>query len=145
MFTQEHPIRPIFHFLPKVHKGCNPLTGRPIVAGIDSINERFGQWIDHQLQPLVVALLGYLRDTKHLLFKPKDFKWNNELRWVTCDVASLYSCIPHSLGLRAVSFFLSKHSSYSLTHQEFILQCLEYLLTHKRWLLPAKMQGLDGS
>lgn len=68
-FIPEHPITPIFHHLPKVHKGLNPLTGRPIVAGIGSLNEKLGEWVDSQLQPLTVELPGYLRDTKHLLSK----------------------------------------------------------------------------
>lgn len=49
LFIPAHPITPIFHHLPKVHKGTNPLTGRPIVAGIGSLNERLGEWVDSQL------------------------------------------------------------------------------------------------
>lgn len=61
------PIMPIFHHLPKLHKQLTPLTGRPIAAGIDSLNERLGKWVDQQLQPLVNSLPGFLRDTKQLL------------------------------------------------------------------------------
>lgn len=63
------PVMPIFHYLPKLHKGLTPLTGRPIVAGIGFLNELLGQWVDEQLQPLIVESPGYLRDTKQLLFK----------------------------------------------------------------------------
>lgn len=54
--------------------------------GIDSLNERLGQWVDQQLQPLVVNLPGYLRDTKQLLSKLEGMEWKDEFRWVTCDI-----------------------------------------------------------
>lgn len=38
MFIPDAPIMPIFHHLLKLHKGCQPLLGRPIVAGIGSLN-----------------------------------------------------------------------------------------------------------
>lgn len=121
---------PVFHFLPKVHKGLNPLTGRPIVAGIDSLKERLGQWIEQQLQPLVVELPRFPKDTKQLLNKLQNFEWKQGYKWTTCDFSSLYSSIPHALGLQAVSFFLSQSGRFSLALQEFIFMCLEYLLIH---------------
>lgn len=60
---------PIFHHLPKVHKDLSPLTGRPIVAGIGSLNEHLGHWVDQQLQPLVMEMPSFLHDSKQLLVK----------------------------------------------------------------------------
>lgn len=92
MLIPEFPFMPIFHHLPKVHKGFSPLTGRPIVAGIGSLNERLGQWVDQQLQPLVTELPSYLRDTKQLLAKLETIEWHDEYCWISCgDVSSLYS------------------------------------------------------
>lgn len=105
MLIPDCPIMPVFHHLPKFHKGLNPLVGRPIVAGIGSLNELLGEWLDSQLQPMVCNLPGYLRDTKQLLIKLQNFKWRSNYRWISCDVSSLYSCIPHHLGIQAVSFF----------------------------------------
>lgn len=116
MFILEAPIMPIFHNLPNVHKGCNPLLSRPMVAGIGSLNERLGEWIDHQLQPLVSALPGFIRDTKQLLTDVQNFKWDPDLVWITCNVASLYCSIPHSLGIQAVAYYLEHTSNYSLVH-----------------------------
>lgn len=98
MFIPDAPIMSIFHHLPKIHKGCNPALGRPIVAGIGSLNEQLGAWVD-QLQPLVSALAGFLRATKLLLSDVQYLKWDPDFVWITCDVANLYSSIPHSLGL----------------------------------------------
>lgn len=125
-----HSIMPIFHHLPKVHKGLQPLTGRPIVAGIGSLNERLGEWVDSQLQPLATSLPGYLRDTKQLLSKLHHLRWESGYRWISCDVTSLYSSIPHNLGIQAVAWALKESGRFSLILQDFILQALDYLLTH---------------
>ena len=130
LFIPVNPIMPIFHHLPKIHKGLCPLVGRPIVAGIGSLNERLGDWVDSQLQPLVLSLPGYLRDTKDLLNKLHEFAWSDHYRWISCDVTSLYSSIPHHLGIEAVKVFLKESGKFSLVLQEFICQALEYLLKH---------------
>lgn len=49
---------------------------------------------------------------------------------VTADVASLYTIIPHELGLSAVSYYLDKDSSMSLIQKEFIMDLLKYAATH---------------
>lgn len=63
----EFPTVPIFHSLPKDHKNVFPPPLRPIVAGIGSRRENLGTWLDHLLQPLLVNLLCFLRDTKQLV------------------------------------------------------------------------------
>ena len=46
---QKHPIRPVFHTLPKIHKSCiEPVPGRPIVAGIQSLTEPISQYIAYR-------------------------------------------------------------------------------------------------
>lgn len=52
MFIPDCLIMPVFHHFPKIHKGLDPLFGRPIIAGIGTLSERLGQWVDDQLQPL---------------------------------------------------------------------------------------------
>lgn len=66
----------MFHHLPKVQKNHIPVQGRPIVAGIGSLLERLGEWVDEHLQPLVTRLPGYLRDTGHLLAHIHEMKWS---------------------------------------------------------------------
>lgn len=80
MFIPDFPVIPVFHHLPKVHKGLIPLTGRPIVAGIGSLNECLSHWVDQQLQPLVVELPGFVKDTTHLLSQLRDFVWREDYR-----------------------------------------------------------------
>lgn len=120
MLIPAFPVMPIFHHLPKLHRGLTPLTGRPIAAGIGSLNERLGQWVDQQLQPLVTDLPGYLCDTKQLLSKLDKIVWDNNFCWISCDVSNLYSSIPHALGLQAVSFFLNTSGQYSEVLQQLL-------------------------
>lgn len=71
----EHPQIPIFHSLPKLHKGGFPPSFRPIVSGIMSLNENMCEWVDALLQPLVKSIPGYIRDTKDVLTTLAPLPW----------------------------------------------------------------------
>lgn len=62
-----HPVVPVFHSFPKLHKFIFPPPMRPIVAGIGSMGERLGAWVDSFLQPLVDIMPSYIRDSKHVV------------------------------------------------------------------------------
>lgn len=62
-----HPVVPILHSLPKVHKDTFPPQLRPIVAGIGSMGERLSAWVDAHLQPLIEIIPSYIKDTKELV------------------------------------------------------------------------------
>lgn len=103
---------------------------RPIVAGINSANERLCEWVDLSLQPLVRRCLGYLQDTKHVLSTVQNIKWEPTFSWLTCDIESLYSVIPHKLAIKAVIFHLEKYSNYDYNTKLFLLDAIEYLLAN---------------
>ncbi|XP_053571570.1 uncharacterized protein LOC128661327 [Bombina bombina] len=71
----KNPCVPIFHQLPKLHKDPIHPPGRPIVAGIGSLNERLSDLVDTYLQPIVVDLYGYLKDTTSFIEKIKHVTW----------------------------------------------------------------------
>lgn len=73
-----YPVVPLFHSLPKFHKELFPPPMRPIVAGIGSMGERLGSWVDQLLQPLVFNLPGFLWDTRDTITKVERFEWNTE-------------------------------------------------------------------
>lgn len=98
----------IFYFIPKVHKGVvvpPPPTFHPIVAGIGSLNENLGAWLDGFLNPLVQLIPGFLKDTKQVIKASDGFEWNASFSWVTVDITSLYAVIPHDKALLALSSF----------------------------------------
>ncbi|XP_056419511.1 saxiphilin-like [Hyla sarda] len=116
----EYPIIPIFHSLSKIHKLCFPPPCRPIVAGIGSLSENLCAWIDSLLQPLIPQIPAYIQDTKHLLLNLNHIPWHSSFSWVSADVTSLYSVIPHHLALTALQWFLSTYSTYTLDLREFL-------------------------
>lgn len=99
----QHPQTAVFHSFPKIHKGGFPPSIHPIVAGINSLNERLCEWLDSYLQPLIP---GFLRDTKQVLNTLEKLNWPDNAIWITADVISLYSVIPHSEAILALEWFL---------------------------------------
>lgn len=49
-----------FYSRPKVHKGLQPLKGRPIVSGIDNLCQNVGTYIDTILKPFVETLPSFV-------------------------------------------------------------------------------------
>lgn len=50
--------------------------------------------------------------------------------WASLDVNSLYTSIPHEIGLRAIAHFLSSDPLLNPGQAEFILEATEFCLTH---------------
>lgn len=53
----------IFLCLSKIHKGLVPLKERPVVYGVDSLNENRGIYIDQILILFVQTLPSFVKDT----------------------------------------------------------------------------------
>ncbi|XP_041424610.1 uncharacterized protein LOC121395346 isoform X1 [Xenopus laevis] len=125
---------PIFHALPKVHKGIEHVKGRPIISGIDGLNENLSRIVDNMLQPIVKLLPSYVRDTGHYLNIVEKIDWSPEYSWLTLDVTSLYTSIQHETGMKAIEFWLLYSNIYDTDTQRFILLSIEYLLTHNYFM-----------
>lgn len=120
----EHPITPVFYYLPKIHKSLQNPRGHPIVASTDSIFSPLAQHLEKILTPLIKATPSYLQDTGHFLeiiLNQPNIPSKSLL--VTLDVNSLYTSIQHDLGLTAVSTLLS---TSTLTPEEIIF-CVDSL------------------
>ncbi|CAJ0935390.1 unnamed protein product [Ranitomeya imitator] len=106
----EHPIIPIFHSLPKIHKKVFPPTFRPIVAGIGSMGENLSTWVDMYLQPLISRLPGYIKDTKHLISSLDKTAWSGDCIFISCDVEALYPSLMHDLTISILRRHLQDYS-----------------------------------
>ena len=76
--------------------------------------ERISEYLDAVLQPLVQSLLTYVKDSTHALNLIEDINPNPNFEpnyLFTMDVTSLYTCIFHSDGLKAVKRFLNKRAT----------------------------------
>uniref|UniRef100_A0A803JYE2 Helix-turn-helix domain-containing protein n=1 Tax=Xenopus tropicalis TaxID=8364 RepID=A0A803JYE2_XENTR len=123
-----NPTIPIFHTLSKVHKSLEDVKGRPIVAGIGSLNEGLSCYIDKLLMPLVLQLPTFLRDTTMCINKLADLEWKPTYRWFSMDVAALYSSIDHTLGLHSIQYWLQQEGCFPSIQIDFILQAVHFLL-----------------
>ena len=92
-----------FYLLPKIHKNPVKPPGRPIMSGNGHPTEWISAWVDCKLQPLMKALPTYLKDSTHLLNLLGDVNITPHSRLVSLDVSSLYTNIPHSEGLEAIT------------------------------------------
>lgn len=129
MFIQ-CPIIPIFHSLPKVHKGVFPPPLRPIVAGIGSLGERLSAWVDAHLQPLISITPSFIKDTKDLVTILDGQSWDTNYCWVSCDVVALYPSMLHDWVLITLRLYLNTYSSYSNILKEFLVMATQWLLSH---------------
>lgn len=121
---------PYFYHLPKVHKSLTNPPGRPIVAGTDSFTNGLSQYIDLWLQPFVQALPSYIKDSNHVIEQLEKYLWIEGYMWASLDVSSLYTSIPHQVGLSAVQHFLVKDGNVNSRQARFLVEGTKFCLTH---------------
>ena len=93
----KNPKTASFYLLPKIHKSNNP--GSPIVNNIGSITEKISAFVDEHLRKFTPTLLSYMQDTTHLINIMKNIQLDPDDLFVTIDVSSLYTNIPHTEGI----------------------------------------------
>ena len=115
-----------FYVLPKVHKSStisrvineerseyihmdfpSDLKSRPINGDVKSVTQGLSKIIEKILTPLSTQLKTYIKDEYDFLRKfPKNIPVDSYV--LTCDVTSLYTSIPHDLGLKAINYWIEK-------------------------------------
>ena len=126
----DHPRCPVFYGLPKIHKRLDDPPLRPIVSGIGSLTEPLSQFVDFFLRKYVHSLPSYLGDTTDVLNLINDWNCESNDVLVSLDVQSLYTCIPHHIGLLAMSHYLAKRPIDVLPPLEFLLNLVEIILSN---------------
>lgn len=121
---------PYLYYLPKVHKSLVNPPGQPIVVAMGSITSGFSQYIDQFLQPLAQSLQSYIRDGTHLLELLSYYSWKPNYLWVSLDVQSLYTSIPHDVGLGAIQSFLYQDPMLNPRQASFIVEATSFCLTY---------------
>ena len=99
-----------FYMLPKIHKNKLPPPGRPIVSASGSPTEKISEFLDHFLQPLLVTIPSYVKDTTHFLRILSELPPLPEnLLLITLDVTSLYTNILLSKARTVLKDYLDRH------------------------------------
>ena len=148
-----------FYIRPKIHK-CksildeiekNPqhvinlnnapdLVGRPIVSGTHSPTRHLSDLITEILRPIVPTQTSYVKDDWDYLRKiPRNL--NGKYKLFGCDIQSLYTSIPHELGLEAMEYWLNRRRDLVQDRftNEFILEAIEFLLKNNNCLFNGEM------
>ena len=142
-----------FYGLPKIHKSkeiqenirnCKnthikipkpeDLKLRPIIAGPSSSTQRLSNLLDILLKPLCKKVPSFIRDDMDFLnYIPDRVPLNTIL--VSFDVTSLYTNIPHDLGIQAVTFWLEKYQAEIPTRfpPDFIVSGLKLVLENNHF------------
>ena len=110
-----------FYILSKIHKTGNP--GRPIVSSNSHPSERISQFVDHHHKPLVHTTHSFIKDTTHFLNKLEHLRQLPENAFfVTLDVSSLHTNIPHNDGIDACRHFLNTRdrNASSISTEHFV-------------------------
>ena len=147
-----------FYGLPKVHKSdeirnaCDQfdthyvqvenvtnLKFRPIVAGPACQTHRLSNLIDILLRPLTKRVKSYLRDTTDFLNHLPSAVPENTLL-ASFDVESLYSNIPHELGIEAIKYWLRKYPNDTPSRfpKKFIIEGIEFILKNNTFCFNEK-------
>lgn len=115
---------PYFYHLPNAHKALINPPGRLIIASTNSCTSGSLVYIDFFLQSKVCELPSYISYSSHVINILKQYIWEDTYMWASLDVTSLYTSIPHGVGLSAVQYFLTKYCDKNSKQSEFLLDCI---------------------
>ena len=143
-----------FYVLPKIHKNDkiaetfaaadndyaemdtpNDLKGRPITAGPNTPTRGLSELLEKILAPFVPKLKTYVKDDRDFVSRiPRFVNYDCEL--LSWDVVSLYTSIPHELGIEALNYWLTKYPdliSPRLT-RDFVLEATLFVLQNNYFM-----------
>ena len=118
-----------------IHIPCpQNLKGRPIIAGPESPTQRLSELIEKILTPLVPHLKSYIKDDWDFINRlPRTVDFECDI--YSIDIVSLYTNIPHTLGLEAIEHYIDKFRDM-IPHRftkEFILESVKFVLTNNNF------------
>ena len=110
-------------------KDAPDLVGRPIIAGTNAPTRHLSDIISDILKPMVPTQISYIKDDWDYLRKiPR--KLEGKFKLFGCDIKSLYTSIPHELGLKAIKYWITKRRDLidDRFTDNFIMEAVEFLL-----------------
>ena len=110
------------------------LKGRPIVGGPNSPTRGISALLEKILTPIVSCLKTYVKDDWDFIRKlPSHVDYPCVL--ASCDVVSLYTSIPHDLGLEALSYWIDKKRNLIPERftKAFVLEAASFVLSNNNF------------
>ena len=120
-FLLKDPKFARFYLLPKVHKRLYDVPGKPVISNCGFYIGNISSFLVFHLQPLVLKVKSYIKDTNHFLRKIKELGQLTE-RAILCtiDVVGLYPNIPHDEGLAFLKHVLGSGVDKKVTTNTLI-------------------------
>ena len=88
------------YFLPNVHKRLSSVPGRPVISNCGTPTEKFSEYLEHILKPVMLESWLYIKDSGNILMNLKHLgQITDGAILVTADVVGLYPNIPHKAVL----------------------------------------------
>uniref|UniRef100_A0A8C5M571 Reverse transcriptase domain-containing protein n=1 Tax=Leptobrachium leishanense TaxID=445787 RepID=A0A8C5M571_9ANUR len=126
-----YPRTPVIYGIPKIHKHLTSPPSRPIVSAVGGVIEPIAKWLDFLFKDPVKGIPTCIKDTKDFLQRIRAVTIDvNDLVFVTLDVRSLYTVIPHEGGIEAMRELLLNSDAYTGPFIEFVLELLEMALKY---------------
>lgn len=124
--------------LPQRTPGCS------FVSGIGGPLERVDKDIDKGLKHLIRELPSFVLDSTDILRRLVNLTIPDDCVLAGVDVESLYSSIPHEVGIHAVSQWLDTHHSLAGPHNELLVELLEMVLKNNFFIFNRKYYEQRG-
>lgn len=124
-----------FYVLPKVHKGLDNLSGRPIASSLHTLTYHASKYLHNCFLPIVKMLPGICHSSSSFILDLQTPPPLSDSSCILCaDVKSLYPSIPTDYGLMAVQHtlrYFEGHPSFQLLgSSNFLLQLLKWVLSN---------------
>ena len=110
------------------------LKGRPIISGPMSPTKHLSKLIGKILAPLVPLQESYIKDDWSFIKQlPRELKYEAIL--FTCDIVSLYTSIPHDLGIDAIDYWIQHHRDKIPERftRDFIIDSILFILQNNNF------------
>ena len=123
------------------------LKGRPIISGPNSPTKHLSQLISKILAPLVPLQDSYIKDDWAFIKQlPRNLNYDAQI--FTCDIVSLYTSIPHDLGIEAIQYWLQEYPDI-IPHRftrDFVIESILFILQNNNFYFDGKhYHQLEGT
>ena len=123
------------------------LKGRPIISGPISPTKHLSQLISKILAPLVPLQDSYIKDDWAFIKQlPRRLDYDAEL--FTRDIVSLYTSIPHELGIEAIEYWLRQYRDMVPRRftRDFIIESILFILENNNFYFDGRYyHQLEGT
>ena len=109
------------YLLPKTQKRLENVPDRPIIPNCGTPTEKFSEFLDSQLKPVMQSSRSYIKDSGDFIKKIKNIGTiPKDSILVTADVVGLYPSVSHEAGLRALEKAPNSRTNKNVSTEDLV-------------------------